>query len=712
MTNWGLSRPVRKYDVDRSDLQEGSPLLSLVVPISDKMMTATCYGCLIVCDFLFKHRLKLGDFYRVLLALPIALDLKTMVSTIYPTLPLDKDQIRLLSLQPGGPADVIKISLHGTHFDVDDPPVYEALSYVWGSVGNLSEIRVESRVDNEKSFEAALFVTQNLFFALKHLQHPTDTRVLWIDAICINQIDKEELSEQVARMADIYRLAARVVIWLGPGNSESDIAMNFITDLGSKMEVDYITQTIKPLTVKIEDQGLDVNRLLPHRDEHITALEEFCSRDWFERLWVVQEVRLANSHAIVVCGSKHCTWKHLRDVLWCIAHKRTTRPLSISRRGKLLEFVDLFNSSFVFTLDGLVSRTRNFKCADPRDRIYAILGICYDQCNVKPNYTLSIMEVYQDAVRQFIRTQHRSDVIRGCELRSDRLSGPTWVPDWSKPKLRPLLRNLHATGEIPAMATFCEGNILRLAGVKCAVTSAITPLSFSGTTNELILAEVSKLLPSDVLIANYKTGCTLLEAFCCTLACSDFTEFHPPRPCELRLEPTLDAMRAYLRISSSEEPFNADQLQLSGFTDRVFAEGKERCLISTDEGYIGLAPPFAQCGDIICVFLGCVSPILLRPVGNGNFQVVGECFVYGLSDSVAILGNLPKEFQAVFAYSEKRKGYRWAYRNSVDGSTSEEDPRLQLLGISSGPHGKEGSCLTNVAQLESSGVEILYFDLI
>jgi len=112
------------------------------------MMTTTCYGCLIVCNFLLKHRLKLGDFYRVLLALPIALDFKTMVSTIYPTLPLDKDQIRLLSLQPGGPADVIKISLYETHFDVDDPPVYEALSYVWGSVGNLSEIRVESRVDN------------------------------------------------------------------------------------------------------------------------------------------------------------------------------------------------------------------------------------------------------------------------------------------------------------------------------------------------------------------------------------------------------------------------------------------------------------------------------------------------------------------------------------------------------------------------------------
>jgi hypothetical protein len=68
---------------------------------------------------------------------------------------------------------------------------------------------------------AGLAITKNLHDALLRLRLPTQPRLVWTDAICINQEDIEERGSQVKLMGDIYRFADSVVIWLG-GSFEVD----------------------------------------------------------------------------------------------------------------------------------------------------------------------------------------------------------------------------------------------------------------------------------------------------------------------------------------------------------------------------------------------------------------------------------------------------------------------------------------------------------
>ncbi|KIM96986.1 hypothetical protein OIDMADRAFT_169760, partial [Oidiodendron maius Zn] len=68
----------------------------------------------------------------------------------------------------------------------------------------------EVRVNNER-----IWVTQNLYHALASLRYEKETRVLWVDAICINQVDNAEREAQVPQMRNIYGSANRVVVWLG-----------------------------------------------------------------------------------------------------------------------------------------------------------------------------------------------------------------------------------------------------------------------------------------------------------------------------------------------------------------------------------------------------------------------------------------------------------------------------------------------------------------
>lgn len=165
------------------------------------------------------------------------------VGDIYTYTRLPRHQVRLLLLKPGAFDDDIYVSL----FTVNDTELgnqnfpYSALSYHWGD-GNFDNIifvqedatsrplrRLEDVVNAKRPKK--LKVKPNLCEALKRLRDETEIVPLWVDALCINQYDKDELNEQVVKMALIYSKASKVDIWLGSdnnNNSVSDVAMAFI----------------------------------------------------------------------------------------------------------------------------------------------------------------------------------------------------------------------------------------------------------------------------------------------------------------------------------------------------------------------------------------------------------------------------------------------------------------------------------------------------
>lgn len=129
--------------------------------------------------------------------------------------PLKKGQIRLLTIDPAAdPSEPISCRLATVELGVELN--YRALSYVWGAPLPKSRIRLEGCYFN---------VTANLAAILLAIRNTHRATSLWVDALCINQGDNAEKSQQVAQMDDIYYLADEVVVWLGPSNNTTEADM-------------------------------------------------------------------------------------------------------------------------------------------------------------------------------------------------------------------------------------------------------------------------------------------------------------------------------------------------------------------------------------------------------------------------------------------------------------------------------------------------------
>ena len=128
-------------------------------------------------------------------------------------------EIRLLELLPGTGKDKVHCRLSAR---LSELPTYEPLSYFWGPPTHTIEIFV-----NGDSF----LVTRNLGAALTWLRRPDAARVLWVDAICINQEDKLEKRDQIPLMADIYQRGKQTIVWLGEHDRRTGRAFAMLENL-------------------------------------------------------------------------------------------------------------------------------------------------------------------------------------------------------------------------------------------------------------------------------------------------------------------------------------------------------------------------------------------------------------------------------------------------------------------------------------------------
>jgi hypothetical protein len=131
------------------------------------------------------------------------------MASLYQYEPLSHDdETRLLHLEPGSGDDDIRFTLRPVR--LGDKPSYEAISYCWGDARVTREVYCEGKL---------LVVTNSLYTALKRLRKEDAVRVLWADAVCINQEDIPEKNKQVRLMSRIYAQPSAVLIWLGDDTS-------------------------------------------------------------------------------------------------------------------------------------------------------------------------------------------------------------------------------------------------------------------------------------------------------------------------------------------------------------------------------------------------------------------------------------------------------------------------------------------------------------
>jgi hypothetical protein len=120
-------------------------------------------------------------------------------------------------------------------------PDFEALSYAWGSTECYSKINVGT-LGKDK-----LPIPENLEIGLRYLRYEDKPRILWIDAICVNQQNLDERGYQVRYMSKIYAKVKRVVIWLGQEGDRISTAINLLKEISFKIEVNWELVTMKPV---------------------------------------------------------------------------------------------------------------------------------------------------------------------------------------------------------------------------------------------------------------------------------------------------------------------------------------------------------------------------------------------------------------------------------------------------------------------------------
>ena len=623
----------------------------------------------------------------------------------------DRNEIRLLTLHEGCFEADIDISIHTVPLDPDNPPTYEALSYVWGPQENPRDIHVGLQ---------SLAVTRNLAELLPYLRYSDKPRTLWIDAICVNQKDLKERSRQVGRMANLYRLADRVVVWLGPEKNDSSYAVRLLEELSSKVTVHWIRQTMEPASNGADKHWANVNEELPYGDREYRAIFSLISCPWFERLWVWQEIRLAKSSAMMICGFDTISWESFRTALFCLHEKVFVISNQLTDRVEKIYF--LANTEFPRNFPSFMIDTRHCKYTDPRDRVYAILSLLessIEAINIEPDYTKSTSQVYQDVTLRYINDFKSLWILSSSGL-TERLSGmPSWVPDWTVVQTpQPLLYGFASGDSVPEVQ-YRGAGVLSVTGRISATVQHVNRIKIRDYRG--LIAEIQRLAPQNALHGSYVGSGSLLTAYCTILCANIFSDRYLPRVETFpQFQQSLDFLFAILQPALKKVPDYGPGTQANKFLTYVWASCELRSFFKTREGYIGLAPRNAQPEDQVCFLLGCSMPMLLRPTANSQYQVVGSCYVHGLMNGEAFLGPLPEDLQPILILDEPKRREFWGYLDPRTGKTQWNDPRVESLPendnneetpMISLPDGNVERQLTP-KMIQSRGVKLQTFDLI
>ncbi|KAH6977365.1 heterokaryon incompatibility protein-domain-containing protein [Ilyonectria sp. MPI-CAGE-AT-0026] len=359
--------------------------------------------------------------------------------------------IRLLTLYPStSDTKPLKGRLHQVSLDeLKDPKAnhsYEALSYVWGAKHGTIPITCDSQT---------LLITPNCESALRHLRHRFTRRVLWIDAICIDQQSVEEKNGQVPLMGEIYTTAKSVIIWLGSGQPKDEDLLRHARIGGRLYHV----------------RGLETEQILPGQrtrkwvskfisDEEIETVRRICSNVWFTRIWTVQELLLASS-AVFQIGHTECPTAMLYNYLIIaetFAHSESPELQRFQMRNRALETLHpqvsegkgVFSThiqrhgrspetdstellAMCWQLAGLSDAT------DPRDKVYGMCGLLQsilpkEATLPEVDYNKPIAQIFEDATRALIwSTKSLLPLEIIVRQNSEPNDLPSWVPDLRDP---------------------------------------------------------------------------------------------------------------------------------------------------------------------------------------------------------------------------------------------------------------------------------------
>ncbi|KAF2460689.1 heterokaryon incompatibility protein-domain-containing protein [Lineolata rhizophorae] len=574
--------------------------------------------------------------------------------------PLDRsrNETRLLIIQPTTNENAL-ITCNMIRVSLDDEVTYSALSYVWGLGEATKMIQING---------APFFVKPNLLSVLRRLRLDDQVTPVWIDALCINQADIAERSFQVAIMGTIYGKAKMVTAWLGEASGDSNLAFELL-------------QNAWDVSVRNRNSEKIINLVrLPAYENHWRAIQRLISLQYWERVWICQELILSR-RALLVSGPLCFSWYNFVDLLHAVvswpnlpsagfrkAASDAIRDITFSQAFKLAKVSQSRRRGFVPALFTTLVLGRSRKATDLRDHVYGLLSIATKHHGMQVDYSKDIRQVYKDSTIACLKSASNAKILTACKLLDTTTGMPSWVPNWSYRLREDSYVNPEFSVEDISYPDFTAGGeafggfLLEDGDRTLVVDGFILDKVYS--TNFPNVEPHEKQVSNDVLhewwsmwtsfressrASKYGDEQKQLLAFARTIVVGKYSRRSEGQPEEfetdswqsywrlaLKWHPTTHKSPAAFKDIDSVNPAAA-VFKMQSLRTRIYAGllAAPKFFITVG-GRMGRGSMQARPGDEVGLILGAPTPFILRPTENNRYLIVGECYVDGIMDGEAL----------------------------------------------------------------------------
>jgi hypothetical protein len=421
-------------------------------------------------------------------------------------------------------------------------------------------------------------------------------------------------------MSSIFSNALNVNIWLGPETDDSRIAIEKLNQHRFAI---------------LDGLGRHPNHKIKQmfNDTWATVEVGLLAREYWRRTWIIQEITLAPTITIV-CGASIIDWnllvaamklKHTEMLQFEMTRLAMNRPLVNFLEIERTRFQKYSASN---SIESLVIRWRNSWATDPRDKIFALLGLAADveDGDIVPDYHKTVDQVYCDFARFVITTRQKLDIISEGfgQSHSNYRSLPSWVPDWTLKSPEPLNRFLIQTDNESSKIVYRAS---KGSSMSATFSDDLRALFVKGFILDKIKTVGRALLPrrkfSDILTTARRMRRPSSDLF--TVGMEDW-RMDVSRTMSLDLFRRLfddkdrhtlwDMFKSTYRPPATYRPGAPLDQRLEMFRIDVLYTmlrlNLGRRFVMTHNGYMALVPAGAHVGDAICILFGGSVPFVLR----------------------------------------------------------------------------------------------------
>lgn len=353
----------------------------------------------------------------------------------YPPLLAGERKIRLLTLEPFDPDRNILRDLTCNLSEGEDIEKcagrYEALSYTWGDPSDLVMIHCGRQWH---------FVGRNLYQALEKLRHRDRRRVVWVDALCINQSDEAEKSHQIGLMPDIYRNCSETIMWLGEGDHEAWVAWVIFTRVRQLIFEGFQVSPRMQAELRENRSRFMSNRGLPFWDSEWKPAFTLLDHRYWDRMWIIQECLLGRN-PMVYYGDSKMGLHEIQEIFKVMSQLGVATFFLDGRDGFFSLSALQMQQRFPANLFKLLQLCCLSQAGKPHDKIYALYGLTADpneggvglpvDYQIAPSALLKRLAIAglerSPTLQQLSLTSVAVNLDPPSELSSNL---PSWAPNW------------------------------------------------------------------------------------------------------------------------------------------------------------------------------------------------------------------------------------------------------------------------------------------